>query len=107
MARFIRTGQAEFDAAGIAQVTIGVPNGVSWRVGLTTVSTTSTTRTTASVYLGSPSPSALVDSTYSGNRDASDTVHEVIGGELVTCQWTGGEVGKMATLRISGDQRQG
>jgi actin-like ATPase involved in cell morphogenesis len=107
MSRFIRTGQATFDAAGTAQVTIGVPNGVTWRVEVTTVTTTSTTRTTASVYLGSPSPAAMVDSTYSGNRDTSDTVHEVIGGELVTCQWTGGDVGKVATLRISGDQRQG
>jgi hypothetical protein len=105
--RFIKPGQGHFDAAGEAIVTIAVPAGCLWDIEATTVSTTSTVRTTASVYLGSPSPGAMVDSTYSGNRDTSDTKHTVIGGETITCVWTGGTPGAVATIRITGQQRQG
>lgn len=105
--RFIRTAVADFDSSGFATAVVSAPSGTRWSVEATTVSTTSTVRTTASIYLGSPSPGSMIDSTYSGNRDTSDTRHEVIGGESITCVWTGGTPGTSATLRVTGEQREG
>jgi hypothetical protein len=59
------------------------------------------------VYLGSPTPSAFIEGTYSGNRDASNTEQLIVGGESITCVWTGGTVGALATLRLSGMQAEG
>jgi len=107
MTRFVRSGQVTLDSAGEGQVTIGCPSGARWKVETTTTSTTSTTRTTASLYLGSPSPAAFLEGTYAGNRDTSNTVHQVLGGEILTCTWSGGDAGATATLRVAGEQQGG
>lgn len=104
--RMTRVGTGEFDSAGTATVTIGCPSGVRWRITAATVSTTSTARTTASLYLGAPTDSGFLEGTYSGNRDATNTEHLVLGGEVVTCVWTGGTPGARATLRLAGVQSE-
>lgn len=107
MGRFVNAVQAEFGADGVATVIIGVPSGCSWSITSAAVSTTSTARTTAMLYIGSPSPAALVDSTYSGNLATSNAGYQALQGEVVTCVWTGGDPGARATLRLSGTQDQG
>lgn len=103
--RLIRTADGIIGFDGTSTVTIGVPSGVVWDVSTVTVSTTSTVRTTASVYLGSPTPGSLIDSTYSGNRDTSDSMWTAHGGEIITCVWTGGTPGSYTMFRVQGVQR--
>jgi hypothetical protein len=106
MIRITKAGSGAFDTSGEATVVIGCPAGVRWRIIVATVSTTSTTRTTASLYLGTPAESGFLDGTYSGNRSTSDSEHLILGGEVLTCVWTGGTPGARATLRVSGYQTE-
>lgn len=44
------------------------------------------------------------EGSYSGNNDASDTTHLMLSGEILTCSWTGGDVGAIATCTLRGIQ---
>jgi hypothetical protein len=98
------SGQASFDAGGIATVRFGpVPPGGRWRITNLSVSTTSALRTTARVYKNAVSPAQQRDVSVSGgNSDSSDTVHELLAGETLIVQWTGGTPGATATATIGG-----
>lgn len=56
----------------------------------------STLQSTATVELSGDD----FEGSYSGNNDASDTVHLMIAGDILTCTWTGGDVGATATLTV-------
>jgi hypothetical protein len=44
------------------------------------------------------------EGTYSGNNDSSNTAHLMLAGDVLTCEWTGGQPGRTATLTIRGFQ---
>lgn len=100
--QFTGSGQVKLDATGQGQCSVG-PAGVDWVIRTTTVSTsTAVKKAQANTYKGGVSQANLVDGTNSGNGDTSDTVILLQAGEQLFCQWTGGDAGAMAFLRITG-----
>ena len=55
------------------------------------------------VYVGGATTNNAVDSTYTGNQDASDSTYDVPYGSYLTVQWLGGNPGDIASVSISGD----
>lgn len=45
-----------------------------------------------------------LDGSQTGNNDTSDTQHLMLAGDILTCTWTGGDVGATATLTLRGIQ---
>lgn len=100
--RFRDAESVTLDASGAGSVTLA-PRGCDWRIDLTTVTTsTSTSTPVATLYTGSISESNLLEATYDGSQDTSDTTHWVLAGEQLVCAWTGGDAGARATVRVSG-----
>lgn len=102
--RVTKTASVVLNASGNGTATITTPNGVTWDLVSTSVSTTAATTAVppqCTTYLASaPTPSAYFESTYQGNRAPSDTPHTFLGGEPYTAEWIGGTPGTIATLRI-------
>lgn len=102
--RVTRVSSVVLDSNGNGFTTIVCPNGVTWDLVSTSVSTTASTTAVppqCTTYLSaSPTPSAYFESTYQGNRAPSDTAHTFLGGEPYTAEWIGGTPGTIATLRI-------
>lgn len=100
--RFSQTAQTVLDANGNGQVALGPP-GADWVVTATTLATsTSVNQPIGNIYLGAVSQAALIDGTYSGSGDTSDTKYLLSAGEQVIATWTGGDAGAKATLRVAG-----
>ena len=94
------------DANGVGTVTFGPsrPN-TKWLIRKYSVSVSSNTdEPTASVYRGTVNPGTLISATYSGSQDTDSDVNDnpLYPGEFYTCQWTGGDIGAMATISFSG-----
>lgn len=91
------------NASGNGTASIG-PNGYeTWNVTKISVFVSSNTlEPTARVYLGSVSPQNLIDGTYTGSTDSSDTSVTVLPNQEMLCVWTGGDVGATATLSLYG-----
>ena len=100
------TLQATVNASGVATVqTATVPPWKSWRLTRVAVACTSTARTQASLYRNTPGAANLLDAAaVSGNLDTTDTVIDLRQNEYLSVQWTGGYVGSIATVTISGTQ---
>lgn len=76
----------------------------NWRVRRMTVQSTSSTLVpTCKIYRGAESPSRLVDGTYTGTLDHTDTDLPLHNGESLIAVWEGGDVGSICTLSIEGD----
>lgn len=103
-----QSGRAAFDANGIARVSLGPDRQLeSWRITLTTITTTSVLATVLKLYRQHETPSALVDvSRFNGNDDVSDSIIELIPTEKLLGVWTGGTPGAIATLTVSGMARR-
>lgn len=78
--------------------------GVKWRIERIATSTTSTKDTELRIYRGDEQPNRLVDSTYSGNLDTSDTPIIVETTEQLKFVWSLGDPGSIATATIHGMQ---
>lgn len=98
--RFVKPAGATFDATGAAEVSITPPGGYDWHVTVTSVTTTSTAQSTATVDIDGQ----FHEGTYAGDRDTSDTVYTLADGSTLTCRWTGGTVGARASLTLRGIQ---
>lgn len=100
---FTASTRVILDATGQGVASIG-PAGVDWLIKTTTVSaTTQVLQSQANTYHGGVSPANLVDGTLSGSSgDTSDTVILLQPGEQLFCQWTGGDAGASAFLRVAG-----
>lgn len=97
--------RATFDANGEARVTVGPQRAFErWRITNTAITTTSTNVTAFKLYRGVTAiPSNLIDlSNFNGNDDVSDSVIELPAGEKLLGVWTGGTVGALATITVSG-----
>jgi hypothetical protein len=104
-------GSVILDASGNGAIILRPSNAHQrWLVKNTVVQTnapaTSTVVPTCYVYVGGPTTNNAVDSTYTGNQDASDSVYDVPFGSFLTVQWLGGNAGDRASVSISGDSIQ-
>ena len=83
--------------------------GVTWTVKRIVISTTSSGLNGSSrffLYLNSIGPSTLIDGTYSGDQDFSETQLEVNTLDTLIAVWTGGDIGSIAQINVSGDWRR-
>jgi hypothetical protein len=111
--RVDRVANVVLSAAGYGYATITAPQGVTWRVDLTSISTTVSptaggTQPVCTLYLDSaPNAGRFLEGTWSGNRDTSDSKYVLHGGQAVTAEWMNGTAGSTATVRITGEQTEG
>lgn len=79
--------------------------GEEWRITRMTVQSTSSTLVpTARVYRGSEAASNLIDGTFTGNQDSSDTSIRLMSGETLLAVFEGGDVGSQCTLNVFGEK---
>lgn len=94
-----------FDANGQGTAFIG-PNvyGTSWSLNRITTSCTSppTNQVTFIVYKGFISPGTQIGGTFSGQQDSDETTLDLKCGDLLVCQWTGGNQGDSGTVSLFG-----
>lgn len=100
--RVVLVGQTILDSNGYGSTNV-VPQGGELTVTLTSVSVSSNTlEPVAKIYLNVIGDSGFVEGTFSGSSDASDSSYIVSQGETLTAVWTGGDVGAIATFRVTG-----
>lgn len=105
MTPLYETGRAVADANGRAVVNLANLRAfVRWKVIRYTVSSTSVSETTAKVYRSHESPSMMLEGTYSGRQDASDTDTKIGTGESLLCVWSGATAGASCVFTIEGEQ---
>jgi Carbohydrate binding domain len=78
--------------------------GVKWQIERIATTTTSAKDTELRIYRGDEQPNRLVDSSYSGNLDTSDTKIVVETTEQVIFVWSRGTPGSVAYATIDGKQ---
>lgn len=96
------------DANGRAEATLQPLRAFeTWHVKRMTVQSTSSTLVpTCKVYRGAVSASRLIDGTYTGTLDHTDTDLSMHNGERLIAVWEGADVGAICTLSIEGDIRR-
>jgi len=78
--------------------------GEEWRITRMTVQSTSSTLVPiAKVYRGSEAASNLIDGTWTGTQDTSDTSIRLMSGESLVCVFSGGDVGSQCTFNVFGE----
>lgn len=99
---------ADADATGRAEITLQPLQAFHrWRVKRMTVSTTDTTLVpTVKVYRGGESPSNLVDGTFTGTLDHSDTDLVLRNGEPLVFVFFQADVGTTCSVTIEGQVEQ-
>lgn len=104
-AQFSTQGSVVLDGTGAGTVTLQA-TGKRWMITSANVlASTRVLEARCRVYLGTIMPLNVIDGTYSGSSgDTSDTVYYLEQGQSVSYQWTGGDVGATATVKISGMQ---
>lgn len=79
-----------------------------WDITRMAVSSTSTVLVpTCRIYRGAENPSMLVDGTFTGNLDQSDTQLSLENGEVLLCVWTGADVGARCIFTVQGKKDKG
>lgn len=101
--------QAQVGANGRAVVTLQpLRAGENWKVTHHSISNTGTVLTPEErLYRGIESPTTLLEGTFSGNMDSSDTVIDVRNGEALLFIWTGADVGSFCTATVTGERTIG
>lgn len=101
------TGTA--DASGTARVSLGPLRAFeTWQIVSTTLSSTSTTLIpTAKLYRGAEVPSRLIDGTYTGTLDTTDTPYKLRSGDKALAVFTGCDVGAQCTITVEGESTIG
>lgn len=104
-----RSGMGTFDSSGRAVVRLAPERaGECWIVRRVSVSTTSSSRTTATTYKSFEQPSRKLDRTVKGNDATSeDDSYKIDSGESFLCIWEGGTTGAVATLYLIGTVENG
>lgn len=103
------SGSAKFISDGhggtIATVILGpTVYPTSWQIDRMVVTTTNTNvlQSRLNVYRGMISPSRVVDSTYTGDQNVSETSIALACLDTLAFVWTGGSIGSVATVILSG-----
>lgn len=76
--------------------------GEVWEITRTIVSCTSALDTDLLVYRDAVSDINLIEATYSGNQDVSDSQIEVVSPSSLFFKWTNGTPGAIAMVRLEG-----
>lgn len=93
---------ATFNASGVAVVTFSPPSLEYWELSSIGVQTSDPTTATVVPEARITLDGIFKEGTYSGNLDASDTQYRIEKGQQFTCTWTGGTIGRTATLSVNG-----
>ncbi len=98
-------GQVTLDGSGNGTVRMA-PVGCKWEIKRTYVKcSTNVNEAVMTVYQGTVSPTTYIEDTQMGSTgDTSDTTHFIEDGNALFFTWTGGDVGAIATVTISGWQ---
>lgn len=103
--RFERSASTVLDASGDGQVEFRAPPAGHWLVTqMTVVTSTADTIPEARVYARAVGDPNLIEGTFTGSRDTSDSEHVVLAGTALIVRWEAGDPGSTATARISGWQ---
>lgn len=105
MAQLLETTGTTFTADGRAVARIALTiHGLEWDIRKFVISTTSVLTTQCRIYRDVESDSALIDGTYSGNQDVSDTGVTLQAPVTLLFIWTGGTPYTQANARIEGSK---
>lgn len=99
-----KSGSATFNASGVATAELRNGGLTRWVIKNASISSTSTTKTTLTVYRGAPSANNQLDHSKTANADSSDTEYALAPSEFATFQWVNGTPGAVATFRVEGDE---
>jgi hypothetical protein len=101
--RFSQQSQVVLDANGYGLIRLA-PTGQKWEVTSTNVLCSSRVlESRCRIYLDQVGDAYAIDGTYSGSSgDTSDTVHYLTDGQPMFIEWSGGDVGATASVRIIG-----
>lgn len=96
--------QAALNASGNATLVIGPKNVYQvWQIGAVSVNTSTAAKTpTVSVYLGSGPNGQFLGGTYNGAQNSANISQTLYAGQTICAVFTGGDVGAIATLAVSG-----
>jgi hypothetical protein len=99
---FTKSVQTTLDSAGYGSVAVS-PASVDWKTTIITVQTsTSALIPVATLYTGSVSLPNILEATYVGSGDSTNTEHVIQAADQIICEWTGGDPGARAVLIIRG-----
>lgn len=97
------SASATVAADGTARCTLSPQTfGVSWEVTRTVVNSNSILATQFQMFLNNENANSLIDASYSGNQDTSDTVYTLRDTDVLHCLWKGGTVGAACTVILGG-----
>lgn len=97
---------ATADANGRAEVRLGPYTAFEkWNIRRITVQSTSSVKVpSCKIYRGGEAPTRLVDGTFTGTFDHSDTNLPLSSGEELLAVWENGDAGHVATINVEGDR---
>lgn len=103
------SGRATADASGVARITLQPLTAFEkWRVSSMTVSSNSSPEVpTVKVYKGGETPSALIDGSYTGTQDRSETNLTLHSGQPLLAVFTGAQIGSTCVFTITGERVRG
>jgi hypothetical protein len=96
--------QVTLDSSGNGTVKLG-PRRLTqiWNVtNIAVAVSTNVLEATATTYLGAVAAPNSLGGTYSGSGDANSTDVTLRAGQFISCRWTGGDAGAVATLSVYG-----
>lgn len=101
-------GRVILDAFGNGAIILRPDNAHQrWLVQNTVVRVSSNTlEPQCFVYVGMPTSNQVVDTTYTGSNDTSDSQYEIPYGQFMTVQWLAGDAGAVATVSVKGELYQ-
>jgi hypothetical protein len=92
-----------FDATGTARIVIGpTVFGENWKIRRMAVTTSSTQDTDVRVYLNAEIDTRMIDGSYTGNRDFSETNLTLQTLDNLIVVWVGGTPGAYASVLLQG-----
>lgn len=102
---FATFGQVQLDSTGYGTLRFA-PVGTRWSIASTSVSVSSAFKeATCKIYRNLVGPVYLVDTSVSGSTgDVTDTNYDVLDGEALIVEWSGGDANATATCRLTGTQ---
>lgn len=106
--RLMVSGSGVINSSGTTTVEVGPSvHTEKWKIAKIAVSSTSTAITEARIYRTSIAAQNLVDATYNGNLDTSDTPIELFAPEKLLIVWTLGTAGASCSVRVEGEKTFG
>lgn len=98
--------QVTFPASGIITAVVQVPLGPSWEIKQIGVKTNVTAnQTNCTTFIGQNNAGVFISNTLIGNADTDSMPNVTVrSGDALCAYWTGGTVGKIATMTVIYDE---